>query len=320
LQKPPSEFSLKDKRVWVAGHRGMVGSAVVERLQHENCTLLTATHNELDLTQQHQVDAWLAAQKPDVIVLAAAKVGGILANSSTPADFIYTNLMIEANVIHAAYRQETEKLLFLGSSCIYPRGSHTPISENALLSGPLEPTNEWYAVAKITGIKLCQAYRRQHGCDFISAMPCNLYGPNDNFDLASSHVLPALIAKVHAAHSEGAESVDVWGSGQPKREFMYVTDLADGLVFLLKHYSDEQPINIGSGTDISINELCKLIFKTIGYKGKIKYNNNRPDGVMQKTLDVSRLTKLGWQATTPLDQGISLTYQHYLKRYASCHA
>ena len=253
------KYKLTNKRVFVAGHRGMVGSAIVRRLLDENCTIITATRAELDLADQKAVREWVLAEKPDVVILAAAKVGGIMANDTYPADFLYENLMIEANVIEASFRAEVEKLLFLGSSCIYPKMAPQPIAEAALLTGPLEPTNEWYAVAKIAGIKLCEAYRRQHRCDYISAMPTNLYGPGDNFDLNSSHVLPALIRKAHDAKLSCAETMEIWGSGLPRREFLHVDDLADGCIFLVKNYSDDGHVNLGSGKDLSIIDLAKLV-------------------------------------------------------------
>ena len=302
-------FDLAGKRVWIAGHRGMVGSAVVRRLAREACTVLTADRALLDLTRQANVEAWMADHKPDVVVLAAAKVGGILANDTRPAEFIHDNLVIETNIIHASYAQGVKKLLFLGSSCVYPKLCPQPIREEYLLTGPLEPTNEWYAIAKIAGIKLCQAYRRQYGCDFISAMPTNLYGPGDNFDLTSSHVLPALLMKAHLAKQAGAAHMELWGTGSPRREFLHVDDLADALVFLLTSYSALEPINVGVGTDLPIRDLAEMIMRVVGFTGTLKLDPSKPDGTPRKLLDVSRLTALGWTASTELEQGIRATYQ-----------
>jgi GDP-L-fucose synthase len=306
-------FDLRGKRVWVAGHRGLVGSAVVRRLADEPCQVLTAGREEADLRDGSAVDALIARMRPDAIVLAAARVGGILANDTRPAEFLYDNLAIAANVIHAAARHEVGKLLFLGSSCIYPRAAKQPISEDALLSGPLEPTNEWYAIAKIAGLKLCQAYRRQHGLDFISAMPCNLYGPGDNFDLASSHVIPALIAKVREAQETGTPYLEVWGSGRPRREFLYVDDLADALVFLLRNYSDEPPVNVGTGEDITIAGLARDICEVAGFRGGLRFETSRPDGTPRKVLDVSRLDGQGWHSRIGLREGLERTWRWYLR-------
>lgn len=310
-------FPLGGKRVWVAGHRGMVGSALVRRLEREDCTVLTAGRTVLDLTRQAEVEAWLQTEKPDVALIAAAKVGGILANDSEPASFLFDNLMIEANAIHGAYQTGVEKLLFLGSSCIYPKHAPQPMPEECLLEGQLEPTNQWYAVAKIAGIKLCQAYRRQYGADFISAMPTNLYGPGDNFDLLSSHVAPALIAKMHRAKIEGAATVEIWGSGRPKREFLHVDDLADACIHLVKTYSDELHINIGSGQDLSIAELAGLIKEIVGFEGDLVYNRERPDGTPRKLLDVSRLNALGWRPTIGLEDGLRAAYRWYQEERAA---
>lgn len=301
-------YSLLGERVFVAGHRGMVGSAVLRRLSVEPCELLTATHGELDLRRQQNVEEWMRDVRPDALVLAAATVGGILANNSRPADFIYDNLMIETNLINAAHSVGVKKLLFLGSSCVYPRLARQPIREDALLTGHLEPTNEWYAIAKIAGIKLCQAYRRQYGCDFISAMPTNLYGPGDNFDLLNSHVVPALLRKAHEAKSSGADHIIVWGTGTPRREFLYVDDVADALVFLLKNYSDEIHVNIGAGADLTIKELAETICETVGFQGELRFDTSKPDGTPQKLLDASKLKAIGWTAKTPLAKGISETY------------
>nr|VFK56240.1 MAG: GDP-L-fucose synthase [Candidatus Kentron sp. TUN]VFK62493.1 MAG: GDP-L-fucose synthase [Candidatus Kentron sp. TUN] len=306
-------YELTDKKVWVAGHRGMVGSALMRRLERENCVLLTADRQSVDLTRQSEVEEWIKINKPQVILLAAAKVGGIHANSSYPADFIYDNLMIETNIIDAAWRFNIEKLLFLGSSCIYPRQVTQPIKEDTLLSGPLEQTNEWYAVAKIAGIKMCQAYRRQYGCDLISAMPTNLFGPGDNFHPENSHVPAALLDRFHKAKMLGLDEVTIWGSGTPRREFLYIEDLADACIFLIRHYSEEEIINIGVGRDISIGEFALLISNITGFNGRIVFDTNHPDGTPQKLLDVSRLTKMGWQATTGLDQGLKSYYEWYLK-------
>ncbi|QEN88199.1 GDP-L-fucose synthase [Labrys sp. KNU-23] len=305
-------MSLQGKRVWVAGHRGMVGAALMRRLQSEDCALLTAGRAELDLRRQAETEAWIERMRPEVIFLAAAKVGGILANASLPADFLYDNLAIEANVVHAAARAGVGKLVLLGSSCIYPREAAQPIGENQLLSGPLEPTNEWYAIAKIAGLKLVQAYRRQHGCDFIAAMPCNLYGPHDNFDLASSHVLAAFIRRVHDAKLRGAPSIEIWGSGTPRREFLHVDDCADALVRLAKDYSDERPINIGAGRDITILELLEAVKRVIGYAGATTHDLGKPDGTPRKLMDSSRIAAFGWRPRIGLEEGLAETYAWYL--------
>lgn len=305
-------FDLAGKRVFVAGHRGMVGSAVVRRLAQENCTVLTASRAEADLREQASVRDWFAREKPDVVVLAAAKVGGILANDTYPAEFLYDNLMIEANVIEAARQNGTAKLLFLGSSCIYPKFAEQPIVEDALLTGPLEPTNEWYAIAKIAGIKMCQAYRRQYGCDFISAMPTNLYGPGDNYDLASSHVMPALIRKAHEARLAGAESITIWGTGTPRREFLHVDDLAEACVFLLRTYSDEGHVNIGSGTDITIGELTELVCEIVGFDGRIERDTTKPDGTPRKLMSGAKISAMGWAPKIALREGVAMAYRAYL--------
>jgi GDP-L-fucose synthase len=307
-------FPLEGKRIWVTGHRGMVGSALVRRLEREDCTILTAGRAECDLRRQGQVEAWLAREKPDVVLVAAAKVGGILANDQYPAEFLYDNLMIEANLIHGAWETGVAKLLFLGSSCIYPKFAPQPMPEDSLLEGQLEPTNQWYAIAKIAGIKLCQAYRRQYGADFISAMPTNLYGPGDNFDLLSSHVAPALIAKMHQAKTEGAAEVEIWGTGKPKREFLHVDDLADACIHLLKVYSEEPHLNIGCGEDLSIAELAETIKATVGYEGLLRFNTDRPDGTPRKLLDVSRLKALGWTPRIGLEEGLAGAYRWYRER------
>lgn len=305
-------FDLAGKRVFVAGYRGMVGSAILRRLAHEQCTVLTAPRAELDLREQAAVRSWFAREKPDVVVLAAAKVGGILANDTYPADFLYENLMIEANVIEAARTEGVGKLLFLGSSCIYPKFADQPIVEDALLTGALEPTNEWYAIAKIAGIKLCQAYRRQHGCDFISAMPTNLYGPGDNFDLTSSHVMPALIRKAHEAKSAGADSITIWGTGTPRREFLHVDDLAEACVFLLKTYSDEGHVNVGSGSDIAIYDLAQLVCEIVGFSGEIMRDLTKPDGTPRKLMSGDKIAAMGWAPRIGLPEGIASAYREFM--------
>ncbi len=306
------DYELKGKRVWVAGHRGMVGGAVVRRLQQEECVVLTATRSELDLISQAAVQAWMRQNKPEVIVLAAAKVGGIHANNSFPADFLYENLMIEANIIHAAHQENVERLLFLGSSCIYPKFAAQPIREESLLTGELEPTNEWYAIAKITGIKLVQAYRKQFGRDWISAMPTNLYGPGDNYDLESSHVLPALLRKFHEAKLDGKKQVVVWGSGSPLREFMHCDDLADALIFLLKTYSGDAHVNVGSGHEVSIKELAETIAQIVGYEATLSWDSSKPDGTPRKLMDSERLRSFGWRNTRGLKEGIEQTYRDWV--------
>jgi GDP-L-fucose synthase len=306
--------SLASKRVWVAGHRGMVGSALVRRLAREGCTVLTVGRAELDLRRQEAVECWIAANRPDAIFLAAAKVGGILANDRAPADFLYDNLMIEANVVEAAHRAGVGKLMLLGSSCIYPKFAGQPISEDALLTGPLEPTNQWYAIAKIAGIKLCQAYRRQHGRDFVTVMPTNLYGPGDNFDLDTSHVLPALIRKAHEAKLAGAETLQIWGSGTPRREFLHVDDLADACVHLMHSYSQEAHINIGSGEDITILDLAQLVAEVVEFAGRIEGDTSKPDGTPRKLLDSGRLRATGWRPRIPLRHGVAQVYAHYRQR------
>jgi GDP-L-fucose synthase len=290
----------------------MVGSAIARRLASEDCEIVTVSHREVDLTRQTEVEQWMTAAKPQAIFLAAAKVGGINANNTYAAEFLYENIAIEANVIHAAYRNDVEKLLFLGSSCIYPREAPQPIPESALLTGPLEETNQWYAVAKIAGVKLCQAYRRQYGCDFISAMPTNLFGPGDNFHPENSHVPAALLRRFHEAKTSGARQVTVWGSGNPRREFLHVDDLADGCVFLMKTYSDDDLVNIGTGTDVTIRTFAEAIAKVVGYSGELVYDRSRPDGTPQKLMDVSKMTGLGWTARTALEDGLGRYYQWFL--------
>ena len=304
-------FSLAGKRVYVAGHKGMVGSAVVRRLTSEDCTILTADRST-DLREQTKVRSWFAENRPQVVIIAAAKVGGILANDTFPAEFLYDNLMIEANLVEAARQAGVEKLLFLGSSCIYPKMAPQPIREDALLTGPLEPTNEWYAVAKIAGIKLCQAYRRQYGSDFISAMPTNLYGPGDNYDPKNSHVLPALIRKAHEAKESGAANIEIWGSGTPRREFLHVDDLADACVFLLKNNSNEEHVNIGSGTDLTIFELAKLVCDVVGFAGQIVTDPSKPDGTPRKLMSGDKIAAMGWRLRISLVDGIRHAYREFL--------
>jgi GDP-L-fucose synthase len=302
----------KDARIHVAGHRGLVGSAVVRRLRALGYgNLLLATRAELDLTRQAAVEQWYAAHRPEVVIMAAAHVGGIHANDSYPAEFIRDNLEVQNNVIDAAYRHGARKLTFLGSSCIYPKLAPQPLNEDSLLTGPLEPTNEWYAVAKIAGIKMCQAYRRQYGFDAISVMPTNLYGPGDNFSLQNSHVLPALMAKFHAARRDAQPSVTIWGTGKPRREFMYVDDLADAVVFLTRNYSEAGPINVGTGTDVTIRELAALVGRIVGFQGDLVFDTSRPDGTPRKLLDVGRLHALGWRASTALEEGLRATYEWF---------
>lgn len=305
-------FSLAGKRVWVAGHRGMVGSALVRRLADENCEVLTAGRDMLDLLDQAAVRAWTARERPDAVFLAAAKVGGILANDSFPADFLYQNLVIETNIVDAAHRADVAKLCFLGSSCIYPKFAEQPIVEEALLTGPLEPTNEWYAIAKIAGIKLAQSYRRQYGADYISAMPTNLYGPGDNFDLNSSHVLPALIRKAHEAKTSGAKTMTLWGSGTPMREFLHVDDCADACVFLMERYSDAGHINVGSGTDIAIIDLARLVCQVVGADVEIVLDTDKPDGTPRKLMSNAKLAGMGWSPRIALRDGIASTYDWFL--------
>lgn len=307
-------FSLKNKRIFVAGHKGMVGRALVRRLASENCEILTVDRPEVDLREQTAVRAWLAKTKPEVIFLAAATVGGIQANRSRPAQFLYDNLMIASNIIHAAHEQGVQKLLFLGSSCIYPKHAPQPMQEEVLLTGSLEPTNQWYAIAKIAGLKLIEAYRQEYGCDFISCMPTNLYGPFDNYDLEKSHVLPALLRKIVEATQSKQTQVTLWGTGKPRREFLFVEDLADACVYLMQHYSDPKTINIGVGYDISIAELAQTIAGIVGFEGEFTYDTSMPDGTPQKLLDVRRLSNLGWKAQTDLHTGIKLTHEDYLRR------
>lgn len=301
-------YDLAGKRIWVAGHRGMVGGAVVRRLASEGCEVITAGRDTVDLVEQGQVRDWMAEARPDAIVLAAAKVGGIKANNDFPVDFLYQNLMIEANILNAAHENDVERVLFLGSSCIYPKLAPQPIPEDSLLTGPLEPTNEWYAIAKIAGIRLTQAYRQQHGRDWISAMPTNLYGPGDNYDLNSSHVLPALLRKFHEARLSGAETVTVWGSGTPLREFLHCDDLADALVFLLKEYSGHDHVNVGSGVEVTIRELAETIARVVGYEAELVFDATKPDGTPRKLMDSSRLHGMGWNRVRGLEEGIADAY------------
>ena len=304
-------WAIAGKRIYVAGHRGMVGSALVRRLAEEDCEVLTAPRT-LDLRDQAATRDWLADHKPDAVIVAAARVGGILANDTQPADFLFDNLAIAGNLIEGAHRAGIDRLLFLGSSCIYPRLAPQPMAEDALLTGPLEPTNEWYAIAKIAGVRLCQAYRRQHGRDYISAMPTNLYGPGDNYDLAGSHVLPALIRKAHEAKRAGAASLSVWGSGTPQREFLHVDDLADALVFLLREYSQDEHINVGSGQEVSIAQLARLVCEVVGFVGELSFDADKPDGAPRKLLDTARLDALGWQPSIGLREGIADAYRAFL--------
>jgi GDP-L-fucose synthase len=317
MDKSSSAHSGIRRRIWVAGHRGMVGSAILRRLAREDVEILSVDRRDVDLRERDAVRQWVARAKPDVIVLAAAKVGGILANNSYPVDFLFDNLAIETSVIQAAHLADVERLVFLGSSCIYPKFAPQPITEDALLTGPLEPTNEWYAIAKIAGIKMCQAYRRQYGRRYISVMPCNLYGKNDNFDLSTSHALPALIRKFHAAKIAGEPEVLVWGTGTPLREFLYVDDLADAVVFLMDHYDGSEPINCGAGSDISIRQLAELIGRVTGFEGKLVFDTSKPDGTPRKLMDSSRLRALGWRPKTSLDDGIREVYRWFVQTKAS---
>ena len=312
----PLLFDLAGKRVYLAGHTGMAGSAIARRLAREGCEILTADHAALDLADQAPTEQWLAREKPDAVFLAAGRVGGISANSSYPAAFIGDNLAIALNVIRGAHAAGVKKLLFLGSSCIYPRLASQPVTEEQLLTGPLEPTNEWYAVAKIAGIKLCQAYRRQYGADFVSVMPTNLYGPGDNYHPENSHVPAALIRRFHEAKVSGAPSVVVWGTGTPRREFLAADDLADACVFVMKHYSGDGFLNIGTGEDVTIADFARLIAEVVGYRGKIVFDTSRPDGTPRKLLDVSKLGARGWRAKTPLREGLEAAYADFLRRVA----
>lgn len=305
-------FNLAGKRVFVAGHKGMVGSAIIRRLQTEDVTILTADRSEVDLTDQSAVRNWMKRNRPEVVFLAAAKVGGILANASFPAQFLYENLMIEANVIDSAWHSGAQKLIFFGSTCIYPKFAKQPILEDSLLTGPLEQTNEWYAIAKIAGVKLCQAYRKQYNSDFISVQPTNLYGPGDNYDLHNSHVLPALIRKAHEAKRNNAAELVVWGSGNPLREFLHVDDLADAAVYLSKKYSGISPVNVGSGEEISIADLARSVCNTVGFNGTVIFDSSKPDGTPRKLADSSLLKRIGWNNPRPLADGIKATYQELI--------
>jgi GDP-L-fucose synthase len=309
-------FSLAGRRVWVAGHAGMVGAALVRRLARENCTILTVPRRELDLRRQADVERWMEANRPEAVFMAAAVVGGILANDRRPAEFLTDNLQIQTNIIATADRIGVAKLLFLGSSCIYPRLAPQPLKEDSLLTGPLEPTNQWYAIAKIAGIRQCQAYRRARGRDFISVMPTNLYGPHDNFDLESSHVLPALLVKAHRAKLAGAPELTVWGTGTPRRELLHVDDLADACVFLMQRYSAEEHINVGTGTDVTIRELAEMVARAVGFSGRFVFDADKPDGTPRKLLDCSRIDALGWRPAIALERGIAATYAWYLANAA----
>jgi GDP-L-fucose synthase len=311
-----SSFDLSGKRIWVAGHRGMAGSAIVRRLGRENCEIITATHRELDLRRQSDVYAWLAEMRIDAIFMAAATVGGILANSTRPAEFLYDNLVIASNVIEAARQTSIKKLLFLGSSCIYPRLAPQPMQEEMLLTGALEPTNESYAIAKIAGIKLCEAYRRQYGCDFVSVMPTNLYGPGDRYDVQAGHVVAALIMKIHAAKVTNRPTVELWGSGTPKREFLFSEDLADACVFVMQNYSGEMFLNVGTGREMTILELAESIAQTVGWEGTFTFDRTKPDGMPRKVMDVSRLSALGWTARTDFATGMRQAYRWYVENVA----
>ena len=309
---PPLLFDLRGKRVYVAGHAGLAGSAIVRRLACEACEVLTADHRELDLTQQDATEKWIEQARPDAIFLAAARVGGIYANDAFPANFLADNLAIGLNVLRAAVAAKVKKLMFLGSSCVFPRNAPQPMTEDLLLTGALEPTNEWYAVAKIAGLKLVEAYRRQFGVDFISVMPTNLYGPGDNYHPENSHVPAALIRRFHEAKVKGANEVVVWGTGKPKREFLAADDLGDACVFVMKHYSGDGFLNIGTGQEVSIEEFARLVAEIVGYRGKLVFDTNRPDGPPRKLLDISKITALGWTATTPLREGLQATYKDFL--------
>ncbi|MCR9079159.1 MAG: GDP-L-fucose synthase [Hyphomonadaceae bacterium] len=308
---------MSGKRIFVAGHRGMVGSALIRRLSTENCDILTVSRTELDLLDQTAVHAWIEKSRPDAVILAAAKVGGIVANDRYPADFLYENLIIEANIIHAAYRADVSRLLFLGSSCIYPKFAPQPIEESALLTGPLEPTNEWYAVAKIAGIKLCQAYRKQYGVDYISAMPTNLYGPGDNYDLQSSHVIPALIRKAHEAKVAAAPSMEIWGTGTPRREFLHADDCASALVHLLKSYSGTEHVNVGFGEDITIEDLARLVMDVVGFEGALEKDLSKPDGTPRKLMSNDKLRAMGWSPEIGLRDGLADAYRWFLSEQSS---
>jgi GDP-L-fucose synthase len=313
-------FTLARKRIWVAGHRGMVGSALVRRLAREDCELLTADRSMLDLRRQADVETWLASHRPDAVFIAAATVGGILANASRPVDFLYDNLSIAANVIHGAANAGVQKLMFLGAACLYPRLAPQPMSEDCLLEGPPEPTNQWYTVAKIAGVKLCQAYWRQQGLDFISVVPANLYGPGDRFDPQSGHVVPGLIMGAHEAKNTGVGKLSIWGTGNALREFMHVDDCADALVFLMKAYSDERLINVGTGEEVSIGELAGKVAGAVGFAGRLEFDASKPDGMPRKLLDSSRMAQMGWRPRVSLEEGLAQTYQWYINSTKIVHA
>ena len=312
MSQPPPPFPLTGKRIWVTGHRGMVGSALVRRLQRESCQILTVERTQLDLRRQQGVEDWLSANRPDAVIDAAATVGGILANASRPSDFLYDNIAIATNVIHGAAKARVAKLLFLGAGCVYPQLAPQPMREDALLTGPPEPTNEWYTLAKLAGIKLCQAYRRQHGCDFICVVPANLYGPGDRFDEISGHVVAGLIMRAHRAKVERKADLTIWGTGQALREFMYVDDCADALITLMQGYSSDQLINVGTGDEMSIAELARRIARVVGFSGSLVFDSTKPDGMPRKLLDSSRMFATGWRSGISLDEGLARTYQWYL--------
>lgn len=312
---PELLFSLQGKKIWVAGHNGMVGRALMRRLAREDCTLLTVSRSELDLTRQADVELWMAAHKPEVVFVSAARVGGIHVNNTLPAEFIYQNLAICTNIIHAAYQNSVQKLMYLGSSCIYPREAPQPIPESAFMSGPLEPTNQWYAIAKIAGIMMCKAYRKQYGCDFISALPTNLYGPYDRFDATASHVIPALMLKLHHAKIQQMPYVELWGSGRPMREFLHVDELADALVVMMQYYSNDEPLNIGWGQDITIHDLAVLMGGVVGYPGDIRFNPAMPDGMMRKVLNIDGIKALGWTPKITLAEGLKETYSWFCQHH-----
>lgn len=307
-------FDISGKKIWIAGHAGLVGSALVRKFSHFNCDILTVSKAELDLARQKETEEWIAEHKPDVILIAAAKVGGIGENAAKPAQFLFDNISIAQNIIHAAYKNKTQKLVFLGSSCIYPKFAEQPIKEEELLNGALEGTSEAYAIAKIAGIKLCQYYHRQYGCDFISLMPCNLYGPNDRWNDEAAHVIPSLISKIHKAKISNMSEVEIWGSGKPLREFMHVDDLAKALVIAAQNYSGELHLNAGSGEEISISDLAQMIGKTIGYEGKFRFNRDKPDGTPRKILDSGRLRALGWTPKIVLEKGVQSAYEDFLNQ------
>ncbi len=320
MSETPHPFDLRGKRVFVAGHAGMVGSALMRRLQSEDCDLIAAPRRELDLRNSEEVDRFFSKTKPDAAFIAAGKVGGIRANSSYPAEFISDNLAIALNTIRSAHRHSVKKLVYLGSSCIYPREAPQPMQPQALLTGSLEPTNEWYAIAKIAGIKMCEAYRKQYGADFVSVMPTNLYGPGDNFHPQDSHVPAALMRRFHEAKISGAENVAVWGTGKPRREFLAVDDLADACTFVMKHYSDLEFLNVGTGEDIPIAEFARLVAEVTGFRGQITFDTTRPDGAPRKLLDVSRINALGWRAKIPLREGLQRMYADFVAHYDAIRA